>query len=87
VAGWFRRFAAMAVAIREHFTRWVSVLGPGHGPMTPQGSPFSDALEAIGVAGIVAVRRFGPRSAFSLASVLTGGRLLATREHPFQLPV
>jgi hypothetical protein len=72
----------MAVGIRQHFTRWASVLGPGHGSMTSHGSPFSDALEAIGVAGIVAVRRFGPLSVWSLASVLSGGRLLATRARP-----
>lgn len=87
VAGWLRRFAAMAGALRQHFTRWAAVLGPGHGPLTPTGSAFSDAVEAIGVVAIVAVRRFGPRSAWCLASLLTGGGLLATRAHPFPPPV
>jgi hypothetical protein len=83
VAGWLRRFAQMAVAIREHFTRWLAVLGPGHGPISARGSAFSDALEAIGVVGIVAVRRFGPRPPWSLASKLSGGALLTTRVHPY----
>jgi len=83
VAGWLRRFALMAGAIRQHFTRWAAVLGPGHGPLAPTGSAFSDAVEAIGMVGIVAVRRFGPRPVWSLASALTGGGLLATRAHPY----
>jgi transposase-like protein len=82
VAGWLRRFALMAGAIREHFTRWAAVLGL-HDPLAPAGSAFADAVEAIGVVGIVAVRRFGPRPVWSLASLLSGGRLLATRAHPY----
>jgi hypothetical protein len=82
VAGWLRRFALMAGAIREHFTRWAAVLGL-HDPLAPTGSALSDAVEAIGVVGIVAVRRFGPRPVWSLASLLTGGHLLATRDHPY----
>ena len=50
------------------------------------GSAFCDAVEAIGVAGAVAVRRFGPRSPWSLASVLTGGRLLCNTSSPFPQP-
>ena len=87
VAGWLRRFAEMAVVLWEHFTRWATVLGPGHGAFSPTGSAFCDAVEAIGVVGIVAVRRFGPRPVWSLASVLTGGGLLATRAHPYPPPV
>jgi len=87
VAGWLRRFALMAGAVREHFTRWAAVLGPGHGAFCPTGSAFTDAVEAIGVVGIVAVRRFGPRPVWSLASELTGGGLLATRAHPYPPPV
>ena len=86
VAGWLRRFALMAVAVREHFTRWAAVLGPGHDALR-RGSAFTDAVEAIGVVGVVAVRRFGPRSPWSLASELTGGGLLKTRAHPYPPPV
>ena len=86
VRGWLRRFGVRASAIREHFTRWAHALGPGHDRRWPGGSAFSDAVEAIGVAGAVAVRRFGPRSPWSLASVLTGGRLLCNTSSPFPQP-
>jgi hypothetical protein len=76
VRGWLRRFAVMAGALREHFTRWAHALDPGHDRVSPGGSAFHDAVEALGVLGIVAVRRFGPRSPWSLASVVTGGGLL-----------
>ena len=81
VRGWLRRFAVMAVALREHFTRWAHALDPGHDRRSPGGSDFFDAVEAVGVLGVVAVRRFGPRPPWSLASVVTGSR--ATRRcHP-----
>jgi hypothetical protein len=86
VRGWLRCFAAMASAIREHFTRWAHALGPGHDRRWAGGSAFCDAVEAIGMASAVAVRRFGPRSAWSLASVLTAGRLLCHTSSPFPLP-
>jgi len=86
VRGWLRRFGLRAVVIREHFTRWAHVLGPGHDRRWAGASAFCDAVEAIGVAGAVAVRRFGPRSPWSLASVLTAGRLLANTSSPFPPP-
>jgi hypothetical protein len=86
VRGWLRRFALRASDIREHFTRWAYALGPGHDRRWAGASPFCDAVEAIGVAGVVAVRRFGPRPVWSLASVLTGGRLLANTSSPFPEP-
>ena len=87
VSSWLRRFRQMAVAIREHFTRWAAVLGPGHAPISPRGSAFNDAVEVIGVVAVVAVRRFGPRSPWALASKLTGGGLLTTRAHPYPAPM
>lgn len=86
VRGWLRSFAVRASAIREHFTRWAHVLGPGYDRPWAGGSAFCDAVEAIGVAGTVAVRRFGPRSPWSLASVLTAGRLLCNTSSPFPQP-
>jgi hypothetical protein len=86
VRGWLRYFAVMAGAIREHFTRWAYALDPGHDRTWAGGSTFCDAVEAIGVAGAVAVRRFGPRSVWSLASVLTAGRLLCNTSSPFPQP-
>jgi hypothetical protein len=87
VRGWLRRFAVMAVALREHFTRWAHALDPGHDRLSPGGSDLFDAVEAIGVLGAVAVRRFGPRPPWSLASVVTGGCLLGNTSAPFPQPV
>ena len=86
VRGWLRRFAVRAVAIRDHFTAWAYALGPAHDHRWAGASEFCDAVEAIGMAGAVAVRRFGPRSPWSLASVLTGGRLLCNTSSPFPPP-
>ena len=86
VRGWLRRFAVRASAIREHFTRWAYALGPGHEHRFAGASELCDAVEAIGMAGAVAVRRFGPRSPWSLASVLTAGRLLCNTSSPFPSP-
>ena len=83
--GWLRRFAIRASAIREHFTAWAYVLGPVRTRASAGARAFCDAVEAIGVAGAldtVAVRRFGPRSACSLASLLTAGRPLCNTSSP-----
>ncbi len=87
VRGWLRAFAARAVAVREHFVRWAHALDPGHDRRGAGGSEFIEAVDAIGVLGIVAVRRFGPRPVWSLASFLTGGRLLCNTSWPFREPV
>ncbi|MGH9088630.1 MAG: helix-turn-helix domain-containing protein [Acidimicrobiales bacterium] len=87
VRGWLRRFAQMAQFLREHFTRWAHALSPGHGPVAPSASTFDDAVEAAGVLGAVAVRRFGPRPPWSLISVVTGGRLLSNTSSPFPQPM
>jgi len=86
VRGWLRSFAVMAGAIREHFTRWAYALGPGQDRHWAGGSAFCDAVEAIGMAGIVAVRRFGPPPVWLLASVLSGCRLLCNTGCPFPPP-
>lgn len=87
VRGWLRRFAAMASAIREHFCRWAHALDPSHDRLAVGGSSFSDAVEAVGVLGIVAVRRFGPRPPWSLASVVTAGALLYNTSALWAQPV
>ncbi len=79
VRGWLRRFGLMAEQIREHFTRWAVALDPMLGPVEPAGSPFADAVAAIGVAVAAAVRRFGSHAPWSVAAGLTCGGLLATR--------
>lgn len=87
VRGWLRRFAVIAVALREHFTRWAHALDPGHDRRSPGGSDLFDAVEAVGVLGVVAVRRFGPRPPWSLASVVTGGGLLSNTSCLWAQPV
>ncbi len=87
VASWMRRFALKAEGIRRHFTAWLGVLDPGHGRLAPCVSVFADALEVIGVVGMVAVRRFGPKDVWLLASALTEGGLLATPDHQYRRPV
>ena len=87
VRGWLRRFAVRAVVLREHFTRWAHALDPGHVRCSPGGSEVFDAVEALGVLGVVAVRRFGPRPPWSLASVVTGGCLLSNTSALFPQPV
>ena len=44
VRGWLRRFAEMAVALREHFTRWARALDPDHDRLSPGGSALFDAV-------------------------------------------
>ncbi len=87
VRGWLRRFASRADEIREHFTRWAHEVDPTHDDRAAGGSDFSDAVSAIGVLGMVAVRRFGPRSVWSMASFVTGGGLLANTSSPFRPPM
>jgi transposase-like protein len=87
VRGWLRRFASRAGVIREHFTRWAHVVDPTHDDRAVGESGFSDAVSAIGVLGMVAVRRFGPRPVWSMASVVTGGGLLSNTSSPFRQPI
>jgi hypothetical protein len=86
VRGWLRRFAAIAERVRAHFIRWAAALDPTLGPVEPGGSPFADAVGAIGVAAATAVRRLGPRPAWQVASVLTGGALLSNTSCPWVTP-
>lgn len=87
VRRWLRRFAARAESVRAHFTRWAHALDPMLGPIVPTGSAFADAVEAIGIAARAAVHRLGPRPAWALASVLSTGALLATRNDLWAAPI
>jgi hypothetical protein len=75
--GWLGRFIAHAEPIRAHFTRLAIWLDARTDPPPPRGSPLADAVEAIGLAAIVAARRFGPTSPWQLAAGASGGLLLA----------
>jgi hypothetical protein len=81
VRGWLGRMAQPERAewVRAHFTRLALWLDPRADPPGPRGSPLADAVEAIGVAAVVAARRLGPASAdpWRLAAGATGGCLLA----------
>jgi Domain of unknown function (DUF6431)/Homeodomain-like domain len=79
VRGWLRRFADRAGLVRAHFTRCAVALDPELGPVLPAGSGIADALEAIAVAVRAWVLRFGRGDPWRIASVLSGGGLLATR--------
>ena len=86
VRGWLRAFSLKAV-------RSESTLSAGPTPSIRTTTTslrgvrtFADAVDAIGVLGIVAVRRFGPRPAWSLASFVTGGGLLCNTSWLFRPP-
>jgi Domain of unknown function (DUF6431) len=79
VRGWLRRFAERAELVRALFTRCAVALDPELGSVLPAGNGVADALEAIAVAARAWVLRFGPGDAWRIASVLSGGVLLATR--------
>ena len=87
VRSWLMRFTSMADELRAHFTRWAHAIDPVHDRLSPGGSAFFDAVEAVGVLGIVAVRRFGPRPPWSLASIVTGGGLLRNTSSLWAPPV
>lgn len=87
VRGWLRRFAMRAVEIAEHAIRWAAAVDATFDHRGTGKNPFSDAVEAIGVLGMVSVRRFGPREVWPLVSVVTGGRLVANTSSPFPMPV
>lgn len=84
VRGWLRRFAVRAEDVRSHFWRLAHRLDPSLGAIGARGSPVADGLEAIGVAGAAAVRRFGPTSLlWAFVSGATGGRLLCNTNCPY----
>jgi len=82
IRGWFRSFRRNAEAIRALFTRLARAFDPLVGPIEPTGSPFRDALAAIGVAVRAAALRFGPGPQWSLVSVLSAGELLSNTKLP-----
>ena len=87
VRGWLRRFASRAGVLRDHFVRWAHALDPSHDDRAVGGSAFADAVSAIGMLGMVAVRRFGPRPVWSIASFVTDGGLLCNMSSPFRQPM
>lgn len=83
VRGWLARFVGRAELVRAHFTRCAVALDGELGAVLPAESGVADALEAIAVAARAWVLRFGPGDPWPIASVLSGGALLATRVPAF----
>ena len=65
---------------------WAHALDANQKPIEPAGSALADAVEAVGVAARAASLRLGPRPAWSWASVLTVGALLANTNTPWLAP-
>ncbi|MDP9402387.1 MAG: helix-turn-helix domain-containing protein [Actinomycetota bacterium] len=83
VRGWLRRFAARAEQLRAAATRWANCIDAGMAPLEPRGSPFAEALDALGAAASAAIRRLGPASSpWHLLAALTGGLMLAPKHLP-----
>jgi hypothetical protein len=85
VRGWLRRARGRASTLVAHFVAWAHRLDPNLGPVAPAGSALGDVVEALGVAARTASLRLGPRPAWSWASALTGGALLANTSSPSKL--
>lgn len=86
VRGWLRRFAERAEVFRVTLWARAHALDPTLPAIAPAGSPFADAVEALGICVRAATRRLGPRPEFGWASVLTGGLLLANTSSPWSTP-
>jgi hypothetical protein len=85
VRGWLRAFGGNADAIRVVFTAMLAEFDPLTSPLTPAGSVFADAVEAIGALAAAARQRLGvvgAVSAWQLAAAVSGGRLLAPAGSP-----
>jgi hypothetical protein len=74
---WCARFVVRAEEIRVAFVVLAHDLDASLGPVEARGSPAVDALEAIGVAGAAAARRFGPAPLWRFVAGASGGLLLA----------
>ena len=86
VRGWLRRFAVRAEGWRAHCWAWAHALDASLPAIEPAGSPFADALSAIGLAVSAATRRFGPRPGWGWVAVITAGGLLANTSSPSPAP-
>ena len=83
VRGWLRRFTARAEDLRVMATVWALRVAPMHPRIDPRGSPFADALEALGLAGFAHVREVHrARSGWHVVAALTGTLMLAPQLLP-----
>ena len=82
-AGWLRRFAAHAEAVRVWFTVLAHDMDPLLGRIFPTGSLFGDAVEAVGMAARAAEKRLGPQHGWGFVSRASAGALLANTGCPW----
>lgn len=83
VRGWLRRFARRAEELRVLATVLAHRFDAMQAAIEPRGSPFADALEAIGLAAAAINRMLGPaRSSWHVVAALTGALMLATQPLP-----
>lgn len=86
VRNWFARFAARAAELSRHFLTWALALDARLHEVTPTGSAFAGAVEAVALAARAASLAFGPRPVWSWASRMTAGGLLANATWPYPAP-
>lgn len=83
VRGWLRRFTARAEELRVMATVWALSVDSMYPRIEPRGSPFADALAALGLAAAATVRLLKPaRLGWHAVAALTGALMLATQPLP-----
>jgi hypothetical protein len=83
VRGWLRRFSRRAAELWALAAQLAHQYDTELGPIAARGSPIADAVEALGVAAVAGVRRFGPvRSPWQVISALTDTLMLSTSPLP-----
>jgi Homeodomain-like domain len=85
VRGWLRRFAERAETLRRLFTTLAVRVDADPGLVAPTGSPFADAVAAVGQSAAAMVRRWPVLlsvSAWEVACAVTHGQLLDRAEPP-----
>jgi hypothetical protein len=82
VRGWLRRFTARAEHWRAAFTIAFHALDAQAAGIPPEGSVFSDAITAMGLAAAAWVRRVGPAPWTHVMVAVSCGRLLSPPPRP-----
>ncbi len=86
VRNWFARFGHRAAELSRHFLAWALALDARLHEVSPQGSGFADAVEALALAARAASICFSPKPVWSWASRMTAGGLLANTTWPYPAP-
>ncbi|MBK7019711.1 MAG: helix-turn-helix domain-containing protein [Candidatus Microthrix sp.] len=84
VRGWLRRFATQAEGVRVWFTVLAHDLDPLLPRIDPAGSPFGDAVEAVGMAARAAEKRLGSGAGWGFVSRASAGKILANTGCPWE---